>query len=187
MDQLRLFGLTQNEVEIKTHQLVTCQSEIQALSLELKTAQDALRMSTEAGAVADIRSQIKAAKETMGAILVDLTNARIALPEAFAPIIESVANGTVTLKHVDGTTQQIPTKEYAPEAITDEDKLQILRVLDREGQPLPEIDDRVAMPRNRAQSVLASLVREGLASVTTDGRKAPVYSITAEGEELADA
>lgn len=71
-EQLRMFRMTQQEVEIKARQVVDCRRELHALGAQLKEAQLRLRESSEATQVKEIKDQIKSTRETADRLLADL-------------------------------------------------------------------------------------------------------------------
>lgn len=71
-DQLRLFRLTAQEVEIKARQLADSYKHLQSLKPKLKEAQERLRESKEAIEVKELKDEINAARETANKLLADL-------------------------------------------------------------------------------------------------------------------
>jgi chromosome segregation ATPase len=76
-DQLRLFRLTQGEVEIKTKQLVDCFTELGALSTQIKEAQRKLRECAEATEIKELKGDLKSTNATIARLLGELEIERI--------------------------------------------------------------------------------------------------------------
>jgi len=79
---MRLFRLSQDEVEIKAKHLVTCNAQLQDAKDRLLDAQKALRESAEADAVKEVKEEIKSIRETANALIADLDSECIVGVEA---------------------------------------------------------------------------------------------------------
>ena len=71
-EQLRMFRLTQVEVEVKARQIVDCQRQLADAHDRLKAAQEALRESDEAATVKELKDEIKSIRETAAKLVADL-------------------------------------------------------------------------------------------------------------------